>query len=236
MTIKAIETIYKGYRFRSRLEARWAVFFDSLGIKWEYEPEGFELLLTEKDSDLFESQEDWQDLRKKWMGKTLYYLPDFWLPDLNLWVEVKGNDITEEEDIKASLLAERTGSSVFVVGNIPYIDPENIDVWYFSDGTPTYDDGNTFAYTSDYKGDIITGLQGRDHPYVFCECPFCGKIGCEFDGRAARLECSCKGHEEYMNGDKTYNTATPRLVNAYNKARQARFEHGERPIPTEGKL
>ena len=26
--IKAIETYYKGYRFRSRLEARWAVFFD----------------------------------------------------------------------------------------------------------------------------------------------------------------------------------------------------------------
>ena len=40
--IKAIETEYSGHKFRSRLEARWAVFFDSLGIKWEYEPEGFE--------------------------------------------------------------------------------------------------------------------------------------------------------------------------------------------------
>jgi hypothetical protein len=40
--IKAIETQYKGYRFRSRLEARWAVFFDALGLKWEYEPEGFQ--------------------------------------------------------------------------------------------------------------------------------------------------------------------------------------------------
>ncbi len=39
--IRAIETRYKGYRFRSRLEARWAVFFDALGLKWEYEPEGF---------------------------------------------------------------------------------------------------------------------------------------------------------------------------------------------------
>ena len=39
--IKAIETYYKGYRFRSRLEARWAVFFDAAGIKYEYEPEGF---------------------------------------------------------------------------------------------------------------------------------------------------------------------------------------------------
>lgn len=42
--IKAIETVYRGYRFRSRLEARWAVFFDALGVKWEYEPQGFELL------------------------------------------------------------------------------------------------------------------------------------------------------------------------------------------------
>lgn len=41
--IKAIQTRYKGYNFRSRLEARWAVFFDALGIEWEYEPEGFEL-------------------------------------------------------------------------------------------------------------------------------------------------------------------------------------------------
>lgn len=39
--IRAIETRYKGYRFRSRLEARWAVCFDALGIPWEYEVEGF---------------------------------------------------------------------------------------------------------------------------------------------------------------------------------------------------
>lgn len=41
--MKAIETEYSGVKFRSRLEARWAVFFDALGIKWQYEPEGFEL-------------------------------------------------------------------------------------------------------------------------------------------------------------------------------------------------
>jgi len=41
--IKAIETRYKGYRFRSRLEARYAVFFDALGIEWEYEKEGYDL-------------------------------------------------------------------------------------------------------------------------------------------------------------------------------------------------
>ena len=39
--IKAIETRYKGCHFRSRTEARWAVFFDAIGFKWEYETEGF---------------------------------------------------------------------------------------------------------------------------------------------------------------------------------------------------
>lgn len=43
MQPRAIETRYKGYRFRSRLEARWAVFFNTLGLEWEYEPEGFNL-------------------------------------------------------------------------------------------------------------------------------------------------------------------------------------------------
>jgi hypothetical protein len=38
-----IPTRYKGYHFRSRLEARWAVFFDQLGLDWEYEPQGYVL-------------------------------------------------------------------------------------------------------------------------------------------------------------------------------------------------
>lgn len=31
-------TTYRGTRFRSRLEARWAAFFDLLAWRWEYEP------------------------------------------------------------------------------------------------------------------------------------------------------------------------------------------------------
>lgn len=41
--IKPITTHYKGYKFRSRLEARWAVFFDALKFKWVYESEGYDL-------------------------------------------------------------------------------------------------------------------------------------------------------------------------------------------------
>jgi len=73
--IKAITTNYNGYRFRSRLEARWAVFFDSLGIDWLYEPEGFALANGEA------------------------YLPDFFLPTFSggIWVEVKfpGGDVSK---------------------------------------------------------------------------------------------------------------------------------------------
>jgi hypothetical protein len=62
--VAAIETSYKGYRFRSRLEARWAVFFDTLKWHWKYEPQGY----------VVEGQP---------------YLPDFWVDEVG-WVEVKG--------------------------------------------------------------------------------------------------------------------------------------------------
>ena len=65
--IKAIETIYNGYRFRSRLEARWAVLFDDLGFEYDYEKEGYDL------------------------GELGWYLPDFYLPESKVYVEVKGN-------------------------------------------------------------------------------------------------------------------------------------------------
>lgn len=37
-TINAIPTQYGGINFRSRLEAKWACFFDALGWTWDYEP------------------------------------------------------------------------------------------------------------------------------------------------------------------------------------------------------
>lgn len=37
-SIKAIPTTYAGVNFRSRLEARWAAFFDLCAWKWDYEP------------------------------------------------------------------------------------------------------------------------------------------------------------------------------------------------------
>lgn len=61
---RGLPTSYAGHVFRSRLEARFAVLFDEMGIRWEYEPEGFDLPHG-------------------------LYVPDFWLPDLRTWFEVK---------------------------------------------------------------------------------------------------------------------------------------------------
>ena len=72
--VKAIETTYAGCRFRSRLEARWAVFFDALRVKWQYEPERIEV-----------------GHRLTLEPGAYTYLPDFWLPEYGLWVEVKGS-------------------------------------------------------------------------------------------------------------------------------------------------
>lgn len=41
MKIRAIPTKYAGVQFRSRLEARWAAYFDLVGLTWEYEPFDF---------------------------------------------------------------------------------------------------------------------------------------------------------------------------------------------------
>jgi hypothetical protein len=94
MQHRAIETRYKGYRFRSRLEARWAVFFDALGLRWEYEPEGFELP----------------------SGR---YLPDFYLPDHRVWVEVKAAAPHSAELSKARDLMEARREPVFVTCGLP---------------------------------------------------------------------------------------------------------------------
>ena len=55
--MKAIETEYKGYKFRSRLEARWAIFFDACGVRWEYEPEGYVPITPHLWMPLFISEE-----------------------------------------------------------------------------------------------------------------------------------------------------------------------------------
>jgi hypothetical protein len=66
--IKAIPMSYKGTHFRSRLEARYAKALDGYEVKWVYEVEGYEY-------------------------DGVLYLPDFYLPTMNVLLEVKGPTI-----------------------------------------------------------------------------------------------------------------------------------------------
>jgi hypothetical protein len=123
----AIPTEYKGVKFRSRLEAKWAIFFDTLGIEWEYEPQGYEIgtgydahwpryLFSDGETLPFQTRESAElhiKLAKEIVDKDItildvseplgsldpnleWYLPDFWLPGLEVWAEVKGQFGWEE--------------------------------------------------------------------------------------------------------------------------------------------
>lgn len=182
--IKAIETIYNGYRFRSRLEARWAVFFDALGIEYEYEPEGFSL------------------------DYGIRYLPDFALKNVHwrgegsgehytgkpgrpIYVEVKGvdsyADIKLDERVRMEMFAKHR--PLIVLGNIPMNDWNVFDKW---------DTLMSFSL-----------LDGDDYPAFFSVYGGQGIWICGPD------------HDEYHPGS---------VDEALSIARQARFEHGEKPL------
>ena len=153
--IQAIETFYRGIRFRSRLEARWAKLFSELGIDWMYETEGYNIALKD--------------------GTHIRYLPDFVLrggsircPD-PLFVEVKG-DMKAEDAIKIRAFSDY--HPIYVVGAIPedITDIENgIDTAY---RVPYY---NFETVDGDYFGAVLGaakcggwGLFGADSNY-WCE-------------------------------------------------------------------
>ncbi len=197
--IKAIETVYKGYRFRSRLEARWAVFFDALGVKWEYEEEGFIV------------------------GDGIAYLPDFYLPNNQIWVEVKGGfDNIDWHKLISAVdwnrgLPGTDGSfggsgGLLILGNIPCFQNERC------------------------FHPILQHLKG----VWLCEAEFLFHVG----GGEISVATSNKYYadsswggdyddiadatKQNINGRFIKNTiAQIEVRNAYDKARSARFEHGE---------
>ncbi len=147
--IKAIETVYHGYRFRSRLEARWAVFFDSLGVPYEYEKEGFDL-------------------------DGLRYLPDFWLPEQGCWVEIKGESPSAEECEKCERLARASYQPVFLFHGD--VGPLNMQDIYDADGdvVDSRISGSALVWTySDDYGYPEWGDSCRE----WGECRTCGKVG-----------------------------------------------------------
>jgi hypothetical protein len=123
VSIAAIETAYASCRFRSRLEARWAVFFDDMGIPWKYEPEGFDIC-----------------------GRR--YLPDFYLPESATWIEVKGAEHQLDKPflrLASSFLPpgeplHERGPRLMVLGDIPRPLP------YGDYGWLSLDDGEECRY------------------------------------------------------------------------------------------
>jgi hypothetical protein len=183
--MKAIETTYKGYRFRSRLEARWGVFFDALGIEWEYETQGFNL-------------------------GDLNYLPDFWLPTINVWFEVKGGTVSGDDLAKMDRLRCESFPVVLAKGNIG--------------------DQRLTAYGID-----STDSGGGCSEWENCEWCFCLRHNCwsiDFqlsDNRTYFGHADWSQHAGCCLWPARAKWEDSRLTMAYGAARAARFEHGESP-------
>lgn len=211
--IKPIETEYKGYRFRSRLEARWAVFFDAIGAEWEYEPEGFELSDGTK------------------------YLPDFLLKNVRgrgtkeIYVEIKG-ELTDADlrkirkfgrsfEIDANGNYNECGMPVIIFGQIPEC------TW----NAPRWIDTHVRHYGEMRPAKILEAGwwhidYSRDNSFEFYNLEYSeGDCYCT-EPKAAKdgglvLDYPDDPYD-FVDNDKT--------AKAFLLARQARFEHGEKPI------
>ena len=88
--IAAQEDWYNGIKFRSKLESKTAQALDNIGIRYEYEPDGYKLT------------------------NGLWYRPDFWLPDANQFIECKGV-MSSTDSAKIVGLVEDTGKPVIAL-------------------------------------------------------------------------------------------------------------------------
>ncbi len=150
-TMRAIETRYHRYRFRSRLEARWAVALDVLSLPWEYEKEGYNL------------------------GPAGSYLPDFWLPTVTLrsdprpglWLEIKGQGPTEVEAGRCEALARVTGYPVVLFVGLPGRE------WEPTDHTDS-------GYQYQYEAGTVGGPFWWDNCMSFLQCHACRHVKVEY--------------------------------------------------------
>ncbi|MFF8869476.1 PDDEXK family nuclease [Streptomyces massasporeus] len=230
-SIRPIETRYKGYRFRSRLEARWAVFMDHLGIPWDYEPQGY----------LVDGQP---------------YLPDFLVrpddKDGAFWLEIKGSFPTEGERLKARGLAEGTGITAFIYWAKPEPPAPSLDHLAHDEYVGAHEPG--YVWTDDqgwrqyptqppaWEIDLTPtafrygpkrAKEEKSDFLWWAECTACGYIKISRHGQ--RAWCPPKFKElppeeiERRFGPlyPCFGHRTPRILAAYEAARSARFEHGE---------
>jgi hypothetical protein len=178
--MKAIETTYSGIRFRSKTEAKWALFMDIIGCKWIYEPEGYNL------------------------GDGVFYCPDFYLPDIDAFLEIK--PIIAGFESPTHQFVRATKKTIYTMRGTPC---------HWRDREP--DDREMLMFMPDE--DSLDGIYvGWDNSQEFCICPHCRKVGIEYDGRTDRIKCNCK---KSNHGNKGYNWDDPLLLKAYKLTRSA---------------
>ena len=177
-SIRAIETEYRGYRFRSRTEARFAVLFDAAGIAWQYEHQGFNL-------------------------NGVRYLPDFYLPELKIYVEVKPTkEAAKQAAPLLGALMEASGcDGLFAVGS-PTIEPPD----------------NFFICSEQFGGGGF--CVRRAH---IKQCPFCTRISFGYSAG-----CPCIRGLHVL---RAPSCELLRLTHALGEAQRARFEFGESGKP-----
>jgi hypothetical protein len=197
MNIKPIETIYKGYRFRSRLEARWAVFFDAMGIEWEYEKEGFDL------------------------GDAGWYLPDFWLPQVEMWAEVKPGPLKYDEIRRCKALNEATGQGVILLEGTPDVRS------YYVCGSDHSEEGcdRLMSPNGDVAAETDGGYPGGDYDLLVNLCDVI--LNCDYFDENRFYWCA--GHGDWPEPNRLVNHYVQDIEKAVVAARSARFEHGEKP-------
>jgi hypothetical protein len=219
VNFQPIQTRYAGCHFRSRLEARYAVLFDKLDIRWQYEAEGF--LVGEDD-------------------EKRPYLPDFWLPDDRLWVEVKGTeDSLDVELIRDAVIphgglpADPSGaplpSTSHAGPRMLILGPIGRGIVRLTDqatGEPAGYAGPTHTVLSFWKGDVIQGSATLGVGRVLVEHREGGIVGND----SRQVYWADRGTEwGNLTGEGVWiaDTYDERVADAYRAARSARFEHGE---------
>lgn len=196
--ITAIQTRYAGCHFRSRLEARWAVLFDNLGIEWEYEPQGYLV----------------------GPGRRAY-LPDFYFPATKTWVEVKPTLDAIDYGLMMDCVdwgrglpglegSAGTDRGLMILGPIPRITPMPLPF------TPWH------PVLQHHKGVIVSAGCLTPDGAVVLGAPEGGRLGfdsCDPSNPGFRAEIS------KLFAGKGGATSNWESVDAYIKARSARFEH-----------
>lgn len=220
MTIKPIETLYRGHYFRSKAEARFAVFLDCLGVKWDYEPQGFDLgngLKYLPDFKIY-NVEIWDENRDKCNYDTYEpkMLDHIWVEVKGMWKGDKPGELSDFDYAKIkSFVFDKSGSVInplWVAGNCYTLDPRN-----WQDFSSCAVDRGPQNLVNTFR--TITGADKDLYPV----CPQYGKLVLAITNDCHYLVPSC-GYNAY-DRDGAYDFCD-NVINALEEAGRYKFDHG----------